>query len=1089
MQSTRTTIILLIIGVLISSPVLSQELLESYRPTEFMEAGNAFINDNQDYEKAEKEFAKVHPNDTLYSRALYNRIVCSRLMGKHNKALELIEESLPLNNEYIASVYLNKIFCLDSLGKKEEAYAILNEAEEKFPYNYDLKKAKAPLLESEGKYKEALAIYKKCIRDEPLNANHHRSLAAFAIKAGGLTHAILPLAAALALNPNGDNNLFLIRRCNYIVSNKPQKEDVGYDLSIFENDFEDIDDLVKNYVALDESYQVPGLNQIPLIKQLYLMISESEESEDFFSQTYLRPFKSLLKDNKFAELAALIVLISEDENHVKYVEDNLDDLLLVNTTFKDMMDDSSEQRDAFDYLFSDNGKIVGISQYIKEKDIVIGPAVYFNEYGSIQSKGSFNDNGEMTGDWVWYHTNGKVSRESTYENGKQQGETIYYLESGTIINKVNYKNDLVEGVLENYKLIGYKYEDIDYKNDEKDGQQIGYFPDKTVNYKYTLENGKYKGPFKIYYEDGSIDREGAFSNDLYEVEVIEYYRNGQVKSKSNYQEGLLHGTSAMYYEDGQLQNKGEYKKDKKLGIWKEHTSAGFLSQVEEFDEKGKVNGPTKLLDHLGRVETVFMKKNGDITKLINYDINGEEISSYKRKGNTLKFKNLTVNGLLSSEGQFVNDLREGEWKFYDSYGDLSSIAYFKEGLQTGEEKNYRANKMLASIVNYKEGMKNGIYIDYYPNGIMQSQSNYKDDVLEGRFLSYNQEGVIMQDLYFLNGQLHGKMKYYECDGKLYLVEQFDRGYPMEGVRYAPDGTITSEFKLEKGFGIEAYYFNADQKQIMGSTEYKAGVKDGPRLRFHNNGKKRSVGAYVNDNMNGEWQSYYFNGNLEKKSQYDYGSRIGSWQEFYIDGNLQSEYQYSYGRLDGVNTFYHDNGKVSQTSPYVKGYMQGTVELFNFNGEALISLIFENDVFLGYKYLDSSEQLNEMIPITAGTGLLEGYFPNGQKSIAYNLKAGVIDGEYLTYYSNGQVEKMLTYINGLVHGKYLTYYDNGVIHSEKNYSYDDKNGEQKFYHPNGKLKRLENWVYGEQHGLTTFYDENETVTQTIRYQGNVPYEFK
>ena len=1094
MQSIR---ILIAIGVLITSSLMGQKRLEPYNPTEYMDKGYALIDESEDYAKAELEFAKIHPNDTLYNKALYSRIVCYRESGKPHKAMELIEKSLALNDDFIISTYLNKVYCLDSLGKTEDAYAVLDEAEKRFPYNYDLKKARAPLYEAEGKYEEAFSIYKDCIRDEPLNPSHHISLASFALEAGGISHAVLPLAAALALNPEGENNLFLIKRANYIVSNKPEIDEPKFDLSLLEDDFEDIDDLVGNYIALDDSYKVPGVFQISFIKQLYLMITESEEGEGFYSSTYLAPFKSVVENNMFDEFAALLLLISEDAKHYEYVKENMENIGNVNVALRDIMDVSSEKRESpdgltdqkVDYLFYGDGKINGFCQYLPEKDMLVGPALYINRFGSVSNTGAFDTNGKLTGEWTQYHTNGEVASVGSFVNGELDGKSTYYYDTGIISAIVNYKNGQPDGRIENYKLIGYKYEDVDYKGGQKQGKEVGYYPDQSIYYEYLYDNGKLNGPYKVFYEDGSTNNEGNFKNDLYEGEVVGYYRSGQIKSSYTYKEGVLNGPAVEYYEDGQVQSTGAYKNDKQLGEWKQYNSAGALIQVEAYDERGKVNGPTKNLDYLGRVETVYMKKKGEITELINYDTEGEVISKYKVKGGELKFKNLNVNGVPVSEGKFVNETRAGEWKNFDPYGGLANVSHYENGLKSGEEKNYILNEYLASSYNYKEGKREGLTIDYHPNGSFSRQANFKEDNLHGSYVTYNQDGVIISDLYFIENQLMGTCKYYNCDGTPYLIEEFDLGYPLEGKRYDPNGEVSASFKLINGTGVDKYYFYADQKQVMGSVEYKGGLKNGPSLRFHNNGKKRLVSSYVNDEINGDWENFYFNGNTKRKGQYAYGTPIGEWKNFYMDGTIMADYKYSYGRLDGTMINYYDNGEISDKQVLVKGYYQGTSEFFNYNGEPTINFTYENDVLVGYSYLDSEGKQKEMISLPNGTGTVEAFFPNGQISTKYKLKYGLVDGERLRYYSNGQLDKKDNFSKGSLHGKSIGYYDDGSLRFDKEYSYDELNGEQKFYYPGGKLKKTENWRYGEQHGMTTFYDENEKVTLTIRFIGDVPYDFK
>ena len=803
-------LILIVIGALLSASVIGQKLLEPYTPVEFMEKGYAFINDSEDYVSAELEFAKIHPNDTLYHGALYNRIVCYRKSSRQTEALELVEESLSLNTEYVINTYLNKVYSLDSLGKKDEAFAVLDEAEKKFPYNYDIKKARAPLLESQGKYEEALTIYKDCIRDEPLNAAHHLSLASTVLQAGGITQAILPLAAALALNPGGENNLFLVKRCNYIVSNKPEIDEPKFDLSLLGEDFEDIDDLVGNYIALDDSYKVSGVFQMAFIKQFHLMISEAEVGDGFFSQTYLKPFRQILEEgHSFAELAALLIIVSEDTQHASYIKENIESIGQLTIDLRNIMDASSEQRIApesltdqkVDYLFTTEGKINGMCHYIPEKDALVGPVMYFNSYGSIDNLGAYDSEGRLTGKWTEFHANGEVAGKYNYLKGNLEGQATYYYDSGILANVVNYKNGLAEGRVENYKLIGYKYEDVDYKEGKKHGNEIGYFADKSVQYKYQYKYGKLNGPFEVYYDDGAVSLTGKFVDDLYDGEVISYYRSGQINNSYKYKNGVLDGTAIAYYEDGQVRSKGAYKNDKQLGVWEEYNSAGAMIQIEEYDERGKVSGPTKNLDHLGRIETVYMRKKGKITELINYDTKGEKISTYKLKGNEIKFKNLNVNGELVSEGQFINEVKEGEWKGYGNYGTLMSVTNYKDGLKSGEENNYTETSSLSSKVSYKEGLLDGLSIEYYPNGSFRTQASFKEDNLHGSFVTYNQEGTIMQDKYFINGQLMGTCEYNNCDGTVYLIEEFNLGYPVKGSRYDPNGALSATYELDKGNGL------------------------------------------------------------------------------------------------------------------------------------------------------------------------------------------------------------------------------------------------------------------------------------------------
>ena len=1096
MQSFRTS--LLVATLIFSSLILyGQDSSRLYQPKDYLDAGYSYINDDQDYEKAALEFAKIIPNDTLYDKANYNRIVCLRTIGKHNEALELIDNAMSLNNEYVVDIYLNKVWCLDSLNLKKEAYAVIDSAELIFPYNYKIKKARAPLLESEGKYKEAWDIYKQCVRDEPFHANHHLDVAKFTAKAGGLTHAVLPLVIALLVNPEASNNGNILSAANNLVTSKNELNNPIFDLSLLEDDFEEIDDLVENYIALDDKYVVPGEFQFGIVKQMHMIIEETELGEGFFSKVYLRPLKETLNQNDFSYLAALMCLSSTSENHQDYIGKNKQNIINVLNLFKDKINSTNTSRtpplgmqiEDIDYLYNDDGTLRCIGNYTKEQDILTGETVFFDFRGGIEQKGEYSASGLITGDWLIYHNNGVVARRATFKDGKEHGTTTYYTDNGRKSTVAQFKNGLLNGVLENYKLIGYKYEDVNYVNGEKHGLNIGYYPDNSINYKYTFKNGKCEGPVQFFYDNGAKLREGLFKNDLYEGELKSFFRNQKIQSSEVYESGILNGPYSLYFEDGQIQNTGTFKDGKKVGVWKEFNSAGVLVQMEEYDEGGKVNGPTKNLDHLGRVETIYMKKKGTITELINYDLDGKVISTFKIKGKELDFDNLTVNGVINIEGKIVDDLREGTWKYYSNYGSLAKTTNYENGVLSGVEQVYYINGAIYSSTTHNNDMLNGPYLEYHMDGSLKQQSSYKNNDLDGRFITYGVTGEVELDLYYQEGMQVGINTYNNPDGTPYLISKYDYGYPIVESRYDPNGKLTSSNTIEDGVGVDEYYFYADKKNVMGSVAYVGGTKNGPTSRFHFNGELRLTGAYVNGNRHGEFVEYYYDGSIKSTNHYEYGQSVGTWIEYSEDGQVQSTSQFNYGRIDENYLSYFDNRSLQSSITYVNGILQGPAIFYNYNGEHCITLYYENDVLLGYSSIKEDGNQDDMKAVTKGTALIESYFPNKQVSTTYNLKVGYIDGEYLSYYSNGNKESSIQYNNGFYQGKAISYYDNGNIRSDLDYVMDALNGVQKYYYPDGKLKRLENWLVGEKNGDTVYYDQNGKETKTIRYYGNVPYRIK
>lgn len=137
-----------------------------------------------------------------------------------------------------------------------------------------------------------------------------------------------------------------------------------------------------------------------------------------------------------------------------------------------LIDEVNYKDDLFDgqgKLFYDNGNLKQIANYKKGESVgmvtiykenkpnvldgtgklknnnVIGEWTYYHEDGkTIETKGSYDDNGKQIGLWQSFYKNGKVKAQSTYVNGKREGERTLFNEDGTVSKTEQYsKGELV----------------------------------------------------------------------------------------------------------------------------------------------------------------------------------------------------------------------------------------------------------------------------------------------------------------------------------------------------------------------------------------------------------------------------------------------------------------------------------------------------------------------------------------------------------------------------------------------------------------------------------------------------------------------
>lgn len=135
--------------------------------------------------------------------------------------------------------------------------------------------------------------------------------------------------------------------------------------------------------------------------------------------------------------------------------------------------------------------------------------------------------------------------------------------------------------------------------------------------------------------------------------------------------------------------------------------------------------------------------------------------------------------------------------------------------------------------------------------------------------------------------------------------------------------------------IKSYKSN----QILG--KYKNGIEE----LYYDNGKLKSKkiftdsylyldgGKYINFRMihgklNGEYITYFENGNIKEKGRYYNGLKRGEWSEFYENGQIhKKEYYNENGKLTGPFEYYFEDGQIYQKGNYHNGKLDGWWEQY------------------------------------------------------------------------------------------------------------------------------------------------------------------
>lgn len=145
------------------------------------------------------------------------------------------------------------------------------------------------------------------------------------------------------------------------------------------------------------------------------------------------------------------------------------------------------------------------------------------------------------------------------------------------------------------------------------------------------------------------------------------------------------------------------------------------------------------------------------------------------------------NGFPASGGKYVNQLKEGLWKFYSP----------------------TVNGLIVSTDEYSKDKRNGLSVQFYPDSVVAEKTSYKNDRREGQWLKYYPDGTVSFSANCTNGRLNGPFKGF-----------FENGKPE----------ITGSYKDDLKDGLWTIYFNDGRERYK--INYTLGIPENRDLDIY-----------------------------------------------------------------------------------------------------------------------------------------------------------------------------------------------------------------------------------------------------------------
>ncbi|MEG9328044.1 tetratricopeptide repeat protein [Salinimicrobium catena] len=1051
-----------------------------------------------DYEKALELLTRVYPKDSLYCSALISKSYFELNNGNLEEAVKTTDEGLAMGcSSGELSFFINKGIALLNQEKPDEAMQVFREALKIYPRNSQLWFNIGRVLESQKKVGEAVSAYQNAILFKPSYDKPHLRLGDICYRQELITQALMSYNMFLLLNPDGPDAFRVLKAMNDLVRIKnPNK--ANPDLAVSSDDavFEQLDLILDNKLALNDQYKVDADIMLPITKQNHLMMEQlaSHTSEEgFWSSFYVPLYQWIWREGLFEEFTYTICYSIENEDYKPMVARKVDDIkeflrsfysqwlaTVESSAFRNLAEDKG-----FDYNY-ESFQLDGIGK--SENGLMRGKWKFFREDGSLSGEGSFDQNGNRTGEWKWYGVKGELIEYAFYEEGKLVGENRRFFENGKPNYVAHFENDEVSGEYTVYNeegaLLERKYFRegkldgpyisnfsvgadlpeyvITYKNGLIEGKLIEYYADGTLYSERYYKQGKQHGTDKRFNRDGSLFSEINYQDGFPVGKYRTFYANGQIKESTAYQKGDFDGKLISYYEDGTIESRGTWSKGKLDGIYSRFDRDGIL-----FYE--------------------FKYNQGELIAFKYFDQSGEIIDEGKKKGGEFYFRGYTPKGVMDTEGLYdISGGKKGKWKFYSPNGILVTEGDYQENKAIGTHLTYYPTGQKESVQVFKEDTLQGYYISYYLTGQMRMQGYYKDGQPHGEWRTYYIDGKLENKYYYHKDSYHNLQEHFGEDGSLDFSQVYEFGKLTEETFFDSKGEayFTIDYtRIPSGkYRLISKHHNGAKKRLINLVN---GVKHGEYLEYDANGNLLEKGTFVNGKEHGPWILYYQNGQVKSELVFNRGELHGDFTDYYESGAVKRTYSYIYGTDDGIWTSYFENGNKDVVTIHKAGQEHGKKEFFDPSGKSQMLRFYEHGRMVGYSYLNAAGEELPMIPIENETGKIKAYFDNGKISREMEFKNGELSGAYRSYYYSGQMESEIEYDSGEIAGSYKEYFANGNLKRQRIYVGGFLSGLSEEYFENGQLKKITHYLNDEKHGQEIEYNEQgKVLNKTLYHNGDV-----
>lgn len=232
-------------------------------------------------------------------------------------------------------------------------------------------------------------------------------------------------------------------------------------------------------------------------------------------------------------------------------------------------------------------------------------------------------NDKLHGEYVQWHSNGRISHQVFYKNGNKDGVEFKWYESGNIKKIVEYKDGAMYGRFrewdENGNLVVLK----DYRDNKTHGETYEWHPmTRDLRFFVETKKGLYHGHGYSWTSTGDMTVRHYLNGQPHGART--HWCDGVVIERSNYKQGMLHGVYHTWYQTGRLEVRCYYRCNYKHGPFVHYYPNG-KKFIESHYRRNSLHGRYKEWNEAGQLIKYYVYVEGKEVRGAEWDNDGNII--------------------------------------------------------------------------------------------------------------------------------------------------------------------------------------------------------------------------------------------------------------------------------------------------------------------------------------------------------------------------------------------------------------------------------------------------------------------------------